>query len=164
MNLILTFEQAQEQFPEAIQDIENQRKAGKSKNKSIPLSELKWSIDWCVTGRSYSFQEVLQKATEEKPPEPATFEEYWEGKKGCYGVSLRAHLRQSSWYSHLKEVPHQIIDLVQKSWEEDQTENARIDALTPEEFDKETQDLIDELSGNPGFVQVNISFPRKENI
>lgn len=131
----ISYAEAKSQFPDHVKAVLAQIKPGTKAAAKKP-DELKWTINWITR------------------IEP--------GKANQHFSSLRATCH-SSWYAKFDDLPKQVNDLLAKAAAETAAEKKRIQALTPAQRNAETQAILAQLRGSPGFVEVTITNNQARN-
>jgi hypothetical protein len=119
-------------------------KRSKSKNKGKDIDELEWHYESCVLVTPYSFNDLV--AGKGANHYSLTLEEKIVDEVGRTQTSLVCSMKGATAY-HEVQNPVEVEQTVRKRLEMNENEQARIDAMTPEQRDAETAQLIALLSG-----------------
>jgi len=134
MRLKTTYQEVLKRYPQQVAEILKKKDESSSKSKDMKPSDMRWEFDWCVCIGSNGHNI------------PSTI----------VSVCLVGKAGHGRWYAGLLETPHEITDLYDKQKEEEKKEKERISKLTPEERNRETQKILKQLRGMPGFWEINI--------
>jgi len=153
MRLPIGYRDAARRWPEAVEEIVAKLRKGKSAHRDADPASLDWSIEWCLQVRGYTFGEIINRdvlppTPEEKAEENVKNSTAWlSAKKG----------RWSGQSNALKDLPQEVKDEYARSAAEERKEKDRVEALTPEERDKEVQNAIKTLRKYPGFTAIRVT-------
>jgi hypothetical protein len=158
--IAITFDEAKRDFPNAVQQILNEIQASKTKAKTTSPDKYKWSIRWCtrIECSPNPFQPGYDHAAELKKDEE---ERKWTVqqrvddyvKRSSFGLEA---ICKRSWYAELDSTPKQAIDKITAMFVEEVAEEQHVDSLTPEQREAEVADILQKLTGQPGFMAVRI--------
>jgi hypothetical protein len=140
------------QVQEAIEDLRKSR----SKFRNDPPESFKWGYDWCVLHKgSGTLAEMLAR----EPSPPASIDEQVKEHGTACHVRVLMQKKSSRFTSELlATTPQFILDDYRKGLEERAAEQARFNALPPEERQRELESTLKQLRG-PGFVAIQV--PRR---
>jgi hypothetical protein len=144
----ISYAEAVREFPDAIKDVLKQIKPTSQAAKKKP-EELKWTIQWGETIKASSFGGI------------APYD-----KLNTIEDKLAFRLSQCSSYLYatckanycvaLPVNPKKLIEKLREHIEKETAERKRVESLTPEQCQAETEDLLKQLRGQPGFLEVMI--------
>ena len=161
MNLKISYEEVQKRYPVLADEIMAKLRSGKSKNKNAKPEDLDWSFDWCqrISG-GCRFEDMIADIMKPKPPRPSIQERMAE-----VIPNLFVHLAASTgrWWGRTEQipVPEEVLDSYRKSFEKDDAEYLRFNAMPKKEQDREVNEAIAQLSKSPGFVAISIPVSKK---
>lgn len=157
MTLSLTYAQALKRYPVHVKQILTDIRASKSKHNKTKPEALDWNYDWCVLiTESGSLEHVLKKSVKPRGSLEAQLQDQLR-RTSVWLEASKAGLRRSQ---KLDAVPDAIREQYRKEIEEDIAEQARVDALSPAENQREIEALLGQLRG-PGFMEFPVSRVRR---
>jgi hypothetical protein len=132
----------------------NKLQHGKSKEKYAKPEEMNWFFNWCVRVNCMSFDDVI-KSIGKKKQELEIDKKLTNYARNC---SVVIAATKGRWYgsSSVIETPEEVIDQQRKAFEKDMTDQKRFNAQSPDEQEKEINDLLKELGKSQGFCAVKI--------
>jgi hypothetical protein len=162
MELQTTYKEVSELYPETIKHLEKEKMRSKAKNAKEPLSKFKFVYDWCVRIQASSLADIMSGKAHAEAGErrKMTLQQRVDDKMSRISVTVRVALGHTRYCSELKSVPPAIIEQCRRDFEEQIAEEKRIDSLTPEQREAETQAILEELRKNPGFTEIQVPIRR----
>lgn len=160
MKIDITFEQALERHPKAVEQVIKKLRSGKSKHKDDDPSTLNWHYSYGIAVQGYSFAEVLAgKPQEDQSKEPDTAEGIVEDQLNrVAGLVLTAD--KGRWWAGGVQLgdyrPPEMKEQFLKHAQEQLDEKNRVNQLTDEEREAELQECLAELSKSSGFMAISI--------
>ena len=148
-----------------IKEIETKLIKGKSKEKNSDLSELTWEYNWgeSIPGKSFAELQASGWAKEKEPTAEEQIDRSFVflcAKKNRWQASAKTPIYNGPTalphYPISGQIPDEVRDLIVNCIKERQLEQQRIDSLTPEERQREIQELLTGLKKYPGFISVKI--------
>jgi hypothetical protein len=135
---------------------EKKLKRSKAKKKGKSIEELIWFVSYCeeITDE-FSFEDILKGKRAQSAQERAkwTTKEKVDDIVSRTKASLGAGMLGASASVELEAVPQILRDEIHASVLKEEAECARVEALSPEEREKELQDIFGALRG-PGFIEL----------
>ena len=119
--------------------------------KGVHENDIKWEYDWCVVASISSDPFCFNAPVEQKRK---TLQERLDTllpNIRCYLLGSYKRKRNSEI---IKEIPQVIIDSYSKEYENAIKEEDAFDALSPEEKNKSIENLLKQLRGKPGFIEI----------
>jgi len=166
MDYFVDYEDARGQHPAVVEAVTQKLRKSRSKFNKSDVSEMKWQYGVAQMIKSSNLGDMIASAHSEavEPIDLPTFEEYWEQIKDDFIVMLEVCAGGTSCYREkLNEVPQCVKDNEQKLYDKHHVEQKRLASLTPEERGAEINEILSELSGQPGFAMFGISIPQEED-
>jgi len=164
MDIKLTFEQVKARYPELLPEIEAQRATSQAKTRGTPFEECDWIISWGTVHRGERAHDLINSlrsalAHEAIEPKRLTLDEMIARDIGQVHVgTLCCKKGRGRWYADFPVdrygIPDEIDQYIRKSCAEQKTEHDRIDAMSPQEQDAEAMAVLNELTGQAGFSQI----------
>ena len=162
MWLEINYKTAQKRYPKEVQEIIEKVRTSRSKNKNVSPELWAWGFSWCVRiegmigGNDFAQMIAgLKEFPKEKEPKSADEEVKDYARRAI--VHLAGKISRAEWSStDPVKFPDEIAQMIRKDFEKQQAEQARVDALSPEERDRETNEILRQLSGSPGFVALGV--------
>jgi hypothetical protein len=156
MYIDIPFPVARTRHFDAVCEIMDKLKKGKSKHRNALAGELRWRYSWCLWHQGFSFAEIANgQAQRQQEAEDAMSEnEAVLDLIKRTGVSLQAD--KGHWWGSalLTEVPLEIVRLHRQSIIQRRAEKAAYAALPPNERQRLFEEAVTELRKDPGFVGV----------
>lgn len=156
MNCSISYEAARERYPQQVAEIVGKAflSATKSK-KTIVLSKLRWSFDWCVRCDALNAGQFIERLR--RPPELIP-EKTEDEEVADYQSRCEILLKAGRFYSETKIaiLPEEIAGPYRQRIRESRAETARFGALSPDEKRAELNNLLKKLQKNPGFMVVSL--------
>jgi hypothetical protein len=162
MWLEIDYKTAKKRYPKEVEDVTKKVRAGKSKHRNSDPNLWAWGFSWCVQIEgAIGGQDFLKMITGEKEfpkdEEPETADEEVADYARRAMVHLAAKIGKTQWGSTKQiEFPNEIGNRIRTQFEKDKAEQARVDALSPEERERETNDILRQLSRSPGFMAIGM--------
>jgi hypothetical protein len=156
MFLEVPYKSLLQSHPGAVQEALGTLRKGKSRHKADPPESFTWGFSWCVTVEGFSFEDLLSGRVPAVVPEEAPEERVRAYARRC---SVCVQVRKGRAYAYsaqLPEVPEAILDQYRVAIEVEAGENARVEALSPEEREREIQGLLSQLRKDPGFMEISV--------
>lgn len=161
MKINITEGTVKKDFPNIYKEFREKKKKSKAKGSHVPLSEFEFSFEIAEKIQGCSLNDVLSGKVLKDKREEMTVEERLRKQLKNVFVQIQASYGRYQLRSEvLEEIPEQVEDGYRKSIQEQEEERKRVEALTPEERDKETQVLLRELRKYPGFLEMHIPIER----
>lgn len=156
--LEIPYEEALRNHPEAVLEALTSVRKGKSKHRNDPPETFTWGYFWCVVIENGvgSLADVLSgKAALKRVQEEALSidEQVLDYARRCH-VSLQLEKSRAYGRSERLETPKSFLDDYRRGLEEKAREQARIAALSPEERQRETEEILQQLRKDPGFMEI----------
>ena len=163
MEIKLSYQEMKTNHPDLISVLVEKIRSSNSKDKNKSEKDYDFYYSYGVAIKGHSFGDMmieLREINKEKEPEKS-FDKIMEEKlNSVIGLSLTISAGRTKRYIALNDKPKLFVDkfseLYLKSAEEEKREDERIAKLTPEERNRETQEIINELSGMGGFIGLNV--------
>jgi len=162
VELKTTYQEMKDRYPKSVEDVISKVEKSRSKLKKIVPSKWEWEISWCVLIPSMNLGDTFANITN-KTEEKADAE--WRANKSksvcerllekVSGVS--AMIGTKGYRSKINSIPVEIRDINKKYAKEEYEEDKRLLSLTKEELNAETNDLLGQLHGSPGFTAIGIA-------
>lgn len=166
----ITYEMARERHPKELEQVrvEVARSGSKYKTKLVEQWQFFYSTHQEIQGggmRGDEFMRKLQsgelaREKDEKMrwKDTATLEDRIQRYMEGLHISLSARLtpRGGSYGVPLNSIPPEIQADIRETSQQEVAERARFNALTPAEREAETQGLLAQLRGSPGFTEIHI--------
>lgn len=158
MKIEIDYERARTGYPGATEETIAGLRNGKSKHRKAAPETLKWYFTWGVTGRAYSFQEVMDGTAraDDAAHRKRTVEERIADRVGRVFAHVEAVVPTGHSYfgggKRLDPVPDEIVQSITESVVHSYGEEQRVAALSDEERTIEAGRILGELRGTPGFV------------
>lgn len=160
-----SYKAAKKRYPNEVAGIIKRVKAGKSKHRNSNPNLWAWGFSWSVmieggiSGADFvkmiAGEEEFPKAKEEMPIETEV-KDY--ARRAS--VHLAAKIGKAEWSSHNPiEFPEEIAEMLRKDRKKEDAEKARFNALSPEEQNREMNELLRQASRSPGFVAIGMGGP-----
>lgn len=133
--------------PDAVKEALNKLRKGKSKVRSDPPESFTWGFEWCVEiDDPRSIHDILSgqrlpRSEQEVPIEDRVRD--YARRCGVCVVVRKGHA--SSVSKQLSETPEVILAQYRNGLNADHVEQARLKALSPEERERERQDILSQL-------------------
>ena len=133
-------------YPKLIAEIEAKIRNGRTRVKNDPIESFDWFIEWCteIQGGVMTIHEVLSGVQKET--------------KHIDHFNILATKKKNRWESSLfdEPTPKEVLILRAKAKEEQDKEDARFNALTPEQQEAEQDALLRSLGMDPGFMAFSV--------
>ena len=160
--LEIPYKAAKKRYPKEVAEVVKKVRAGKSKHRNSAPELWAWGFSWCVmieggiNGADFAKMiagvKEFPKREKEKPIE-AEVKDY--ARRAT--VHLGAKIGKTEWGSPEPiEFPEEIAEMLRRDRKEQDAEKARFEALSPEEKDRETNELLRKASLSPGFVAIGM--------
>lgn len=151
----LSYEEMLRRHPAEVAGIVAKIRKGKSKHREADPATLTWTYQACVLiENSGSFADFLNGKMErtERKWEAMSLEEKVADQMRRTNTCVCASLGR--WYgsSDVIASPPELEQNARAALYAEAAENARLDAMTPDEREEEIADLLGQLSGSPGFA------------
>lgn len=165
MELETSYTEVKKRFPKQVAAAVAEIRKGKSRDKDMPEKEMRWVFDICVTIKATSFQDLLSgKAQDDEEREDAmTAEEAAKDEIKRTHVGIVAKAGRARGFAKLPKVPFEVAREIRRRHKElkkeQEAEEKRQATLTPEQKQKEIEDLLAQL---PGVVGVTIPVQQPE--
>jgi hypothetical protein len=130
MKLSISYNSAVSRYPSQVEEILRQKNESGCKHKNTAPENMRWEFNWAI--------------------------EIGNGKRQIFGMSLCGRVKYGKWYASITDTPQEIVEMHERERAAEEAEQKRIDALTPEQRNKETQEILSRLMGTPGFVHVQV--------
>ena len=136
---------------------EKKLRRSKAKNKGKSINELVWYITYCERVEGHSLEDIFsgKRALEAATKAQRTVKEQGDDIVSRTSALLCAKMPGAYANIALKEIPLVLRDEIHIRVLKEEAEQARVDALSPEESEAEMQELLSELEG-PGFMALKI--------
>jgi hypothetical protein len=162
--LEIPYKTAKKRYPKEVAEVMKKVRAGKSKHRNSDPNLWAWGFSWCVliegSIRGSDFAKMIAGKKEFPKEKELTPDEEVEDYGSRATVHLSAKIGKTEWGSHDPiEFPKEIAEMIRKDRKEADIENARFNALSPEEKDREVNDALRQLSRSPGFVAIGMGGP-----
>lgn len=153
MEIVIPYKTMLERHPMHVDEVVANMRASKSKFRNLDPAEMEWGYAYCQRIRAANPFARRQKDTRDE-------EQTYLDEIASYSVMIFARpkqRRQSMFYADSAiSVPKEIQDEVRAGVHEQFVERARLAALSPEERQAEIDDLLGQLRGTPGFMEVAV--------
>jgi hypothetical protein len=162
MWLEIDYKTAKKRYPKEVAEVIKKVRAGKSKHRNSDPNLWAWGFSWCVMIEGgISGHDFAKMIAGEKPFPEAEKEKPIEAEVKDYArratVHLSAKIGKTQWGSPDSiKFPEEIAEMIRKDRKERNAEKARFNALSPEEQDRETNELLRQASRSPGFVAIGM--------
>lgn len=160
--LEIDYKTTKKRYPKEVEEITKKVRAGKSKHRNSDPNLWAWGFSWCVriegsiNGSDFMKMVVGEKEFP-KEEEPKTANEEIKDYARRATVHLAAKIGKTEWCSEKPiKFPDEIGKGIRDQFEKDKVEKVRIDALSPEERDRETNEILRQLSRSPGFMAIGV--------
>lgn len=165
MWLEISYKTAKKRYPKEVAEVIKKVKAGKSKHRNSAPELWAWGFSWCVMieggingldlAKMIAGEKEFPKREKEKPIE-AEVKDY--ARRAT--VHLGAKIGKTEWGSPEPiKFPEEISEMLRKDRKEQDAEKARFNALSPEEQNREMNELLRQASRSPGFVAIGMGGP-----
>lgn len=139
-----------------MKEVETKIRKSTSKHKADPINTFDWFLDFSVKINAYSFQDILNGKDQKGQKDTLSIEDRVKEQMKNVNAFITAEKGRGKWFSDTSaKDPTEIKEHYRKQFEADDAEKFRMSALTPEENQKEIDDLLKELEG-PGFVKIMV--------
>jgi hypothetical protein len=154
--LKIPYEEALQNHPEAVQEALASLRKGKSKHRNEPPENFAWGYYWCVVIESGvgSIRDVLSGAMSRATQDMSIDAQVQDYGRRCH-VHLQLEKNRAYGRSERLPTPQRFLDSYRQNLEERALEQARVDALSPEERQRETEAILQQLR-KPGFIEIRI--------
>lgn len=160
--LEIAYKTAKKRYPKEVDEVVKKVKSGKSKHRNSNPNLWAWGFSWCVmiegaiNGADFmkmiAGEKEFPKSEKEKPIE-AEVKDY--ARRAT--VHLGAKIGKTEWGSpNPIKFPEEIAEMLRKDRKEQDAEKARFNALSPEEQNRETNELLRQASRSPGFMAIGM--------
>lgn len=164
MELPITYTEVKKRYPKHVAEVIASLRKGTSKNKNAVPNKLKWKFYWGVRigglVNGHDFLDMLAGQTAPPKPKVLTEDQHVADYASRASISLVGTIGGHRYSSYLGKssatLPKEIEDSVRAAFRKEQTETARINKLTPQELDAETQQALKELRGMGGFMEFRV--------
>ena len=143
MELPITFALASARHPAGVEAIMRKLRSGKSKHRGKGPEDLTWRYEWSVR-------------IDGNPEEAMSPDDAVKDRVRRTHACLEGRIGHWRGYHVLESVPQEIADVHRRHIEEWRAERARVEALSPEERQREFNEALREASQYPGFMAVCI--------
>jgi hypothetical protein len=147
----ISFEYAMKHHPKEVKKLQEEAakklKKSKAKNKGTDISELLWYYDTWYEAASSTLADLFSK----KASKPMSFEEEFQDSCKKTGVDLCCTMKGAYAKEKLSVLPEKIVNNIKEDLQKSWAEKERFDSLTPEQQQKEEEDILKELSKYSGF-------------
>lgn len=152
MELPVDYATALELYPEAVAEAVAMLRKSRSKHRKADPVTLKWKYWWCVEIRAYTFTELLDGTAQErgKDRHEMTLDERVADEVKRSHVSV---VVANNYHGKLGTVPDVIRELIEEGHKGNMAEEARVAAMSDEEREARTQEVLQQLRGSPGFME-----------
>jgi hypothetical protein len=143
----VSYAQAKKSYPALVKEVETKIRGGKSKSKNDPMSSFAWSYRWGeqINGTDRYRFEALSIEGKVQDAVSRCFASIQAVKGRCWANS-----------SVCPTLPTEIEDVYRKHYTDNEAEDRRITALTPQQRQQEMGALLRQLSRSPGFFAITI--------
>ena len=160
MELLTSYEEAEKVSEQGVFKLEHEAykklRRSRAKNKGKDTSELTWFISYCeeITG-DHSIEDIFsgKRAQDEFEKSKRGTKEKVDDIVSRTQASLGARMPGAYVSAELEEVPQVLRDEIHNRVLKDEAEQARVDAMSPEERQQNIEELLGELRG-PGFIEL----------
>lgn len=163
--LEISYKTAKKRYPKEVDEVIKKVKSGKSKHRNSNPNLWAWGFSWCVMieggirgddfAKMIAGEKEFPKPEKDKPIE-AEVKDY--ARRAT--VHLAAKIGKTQWGSPDPiEFPEEIAEMLRKDRKEQDAEKARFNALSPEEQNREMDELLRQASLSPGFVAIGMGGP-----
>ena len=159
MKINITKEIVKKDFPDIYKEFQEKKKKSKAKSSSVSLDKFEFSFGIAEKIQGDTLNEVFSGKTlkDKKKEIERTVKEHLQERLKNVFVWIEASSGRYQLISDtLKEIPEQVGDQYRKSIQEQENEKKRVEALTPEKRNEETEKLLNELRKDPGFFEMHI--------
>ena len=159
MKISITEETVKKDFPDIYKKFQERKEKSKAKGSFIPFDKFEFSFEIAERIQCHTLGDIFSgKALKDQKKEiNLTIDEQLQKRLKNLSVWISASCGQYCLGSDtLKEIPEQVKDQYRKSIQEQEDERKRVEALTPEERNEETQRLLKELRKDPDFFEMHI--------
>lgn len=154
MRIDITYAQAMADYPQEAQEAIAKLRKSRSKKRKADPATLKWQYDWGTQVGGHSFQDLLNGTAQN---DAANRRDMTVKERIADEVSRTfVQVTVAGYGAKLTTVPAEIMREIIDHHTEEQREEQRIDALSPEERAAEVERLLGELRGTPGFFEVRL--------
>jgi len=137
-------------------EAEKKLKRSRAKNKAKSVGDLTWFISHCleITGE-HTLAEIFEgtRARDEAEKSRRPTKEKVDDIVSRTHASLGAKCIGAHVTIELEEIPQVLRDDIHNGVLKEEAEQARVDAMTPEEREQDIQELLGQLRG-PGFIEL----------
>jgi hypothetical protein len=157
----LSYEEVIKRHPTEVTKILTNLRKGKSKNREATAIELDWSYECCVQIKGYTLAEVFGGVVEADQEERSelSVDDRVADQVSRTTVWLQAKLNRWCGQSDPIPAPPELVQGLRDKFEEEDREQARLKAMTLTERQEKIDELLGQLSKNPGFMAVIV--PRR---
>ena len=151
MEIKVKFQDILNKYGQQISGVEKNIRKGKSKHNQDALDTFDWYISWCEQVKAISAKDLF------KPQPVLTEKETIKQRIANSYAELKAKKGRCVQSSDTPIIPcDEVSNEIRRQVREIFEEKARVDGLTTQQRDQETQDLLKELSKGRGFFGVAI--------
>ena len=139
----ISLEEAQERFPDEVEQVVSALRNSKSKKKAAPIEDIQFSIFWVCMVKSRTAADLFAGSRPKQDPFEQRVRASLQGKVG----------RWFDTSDRILPCPQEILDQQAQGEADRAAEQKRIAGLSPEENEKEIESLLGQLRG-PGFMEI----------
>lgn len=174
MQIEITYKESISQFPEAVQELKDKLESGTSKQKGTDPSEFHYSITWWQRAEGGSFLDMIKSSQKRSEKiEAMSDEELYDVDRRVsevlpkiFSISLVASIGR--WHSAISiaedgDPPQIVIDWYRRGEEKAIDQEKKNAAMSEEEREEERQDLLGQLRGTPGFVEISVDHTKNDD-
>lgn len=156
MWLEVSYASVRRQYPELVNAMTSSIRKGKSKCRNTPPGKFTWGFSWSVLVQGNSLDDIMSGNV--KDDRFATDNEEVADYEKRAHVTIVAKMGRNVWRSkrRVDTLPREIRNDIIKRRRKQEKEDKRWKELTPEQQQKELNDLIGELSKDSGFMAVQL--------
>lgn len=158
MEIRISFEEVKVYHKELIDTLVEKIKASKSKEKHKRPEDYEWYYSFGLSAQGLQPHEMLDEVFDSE--KKSSHEKIQKQLNAVIGLSLAVSVGNTRRYFTLADKPRLFVDkfsdVIAKQFKEDEQERNRISKLSPEEREKETQQMIENLEvTDSGFEAFN---------
>lgn len=156
MNIPVTYQEALDKHPEAVQNALEQLRKSRSKYRFESPENLSWFYSIFVEIKGMTFSEVVSSLGKPRP-QLSPEEELNDLLKRTHCCLICIPNKSSISYGQTNVPPPQsYVERNRQTFIENHQERLRFESLPKQQQDAEVQSLLKQLSGNKGFMKIKI--------